>query len=73
MNHKFQKALNIYMIFELFFKCVLIYFFFKKSPSISVKQKPEEDPENLQHVKDGKWKLKYTVLIITNLKCIKCH
>ena len=48
-------------------------FFFFQSPSISVKQKPEEDPENLQHVKDGKWKLKYTVLIITNLKCIKCH
>ena len=74
VNHKFQKALNKYMIFKLFLSMFwYTFFFFFQSPSVSVKQKPEEDPENLQHVKDGKWKLKYTVLIITNLKCIKCH
>lgn len=48
-------------------------FFLKQSPSFSGKQEPEEDTENFYQGKDGKWKLKYTVLVITNLKCIKCH
>ena len=65
------------MIFELFLVLstfwYTFFFFFFFNLQVSVKQKPEEDPENLQQVKDGKWKLKYTVLIITNLKCIKCH
>lgn len=37
----------------------------------SWKRSREENTENLQQAKDGKWKLKYTVLIMTNLKMYK--